>query len=262
MLKEFSAEEAVQELERRRNDEALIHRVCGFIGEVPEGLPDQPFAALCRQVATARREDFAFEQLAGSMGLMPFWPTYLSDVFTSKNPDKTALCKLPIEDSRQQSGYTRRRIANIGEFDGRVTMREVPTQCTFEGMPLRLPELHQHVRSHVLNGTAKNTADFSTWLLGQAARQGVFPGNGNVAKCYYPQYLSLFVVHGVLIEDFSGGPNDSAGLHRFVRDVVKPAATRVADETGCLPLYVKLPWQAGYELYPRTVLDLVNSLMA
>jgi len=260
-VEEYSPNEAAIELRRRRDDAALMRRVEEFIGIMPEGLPKEPFAALCRQVATGRGEDIAFARLSQEMGLAPFWPTYTADIFTTRNPDKVKLCKLAVVDPKQPEGYSNRRVVKrMDQFDGQATLSEVMTDCRVGGDQLSLPALHQHLRHYALNGTADNTADFSGWLgtiVGERGRQGE-----NAAKVYYPYYMALFVAHGVLIEDFAGGPNAGAGLANFVYEVVRPAVGQVKMATGYEPIYVRLPWQDDFGYYPSCVMPALDSLMA
>ena len=263
MLKEYTPNEAVAELHRRREDPGLTRVVEEYIGIMPDNLPNEPFTALCRQVATGRGEDIAFADLSHRIGLVPFWPTYVEDRFTTRNPDKVKLCKLSIEDPKQPEGYSNRKVVKrMDLYDGTASLAEVKTGCFRDGEQMSLPSLHQHLRSHALNGSAGNTADFSGWLIALAKRGGIVAELENAAKEYYPYYLALFVCHGVLVEDFSGGPNSGAGLANFVYEVVRPAVGRVRAVTGYEPIYVRLPWQDSFGLYPSSIAPVLDSLMS
>jgi hypothetical protein len=92
------------ELARRRRDKGLVAAVMEFIGNaLPKGWPeDRPIATLDRYVATARIEDIVFSHAARSIGLRPFWPTYLKERYTTRNPEKVSCLRPRIQLAKLQ----------------------------------------------------------------------------------------------------------------------------------------------------------------
>jgi len=266
-VREFAPDEAARELMRRRSDAALMRRVEDYIGcLVPAGLPKVPFAGLARHVATCRGEDSAFMMMASEMGLDPWWVTYHEDVFTTSNADKAGYCKIPFADSRQDTGVRKVPVVHkMGQYDNRCSLAELPTCCQVDGRSLNVPELHRHFRKKVYNGTSENAIDISAWLKQIVDREQRLVGqaNCNNSRLYYPFYLGLFVCHGVLVEDFAGGPNGNTGqLERFVQGVALPAFRRIKEATGLDVLYVRLPWEPHFAVYPDVLLLELKAMMA
>lgn len=68
------------------------------------------------------------------------------------------------------------------------------------------------------------------------------------AKDYYLPFLSLFVAHHVLFEDFDGGETDPEGLAAFRAEAVDLALSELERTFG--PVAVRLPWRPEPASYP------------
>lgn len=262
-MREFKPDEAVKELEKRKDKEIGIQdEVLGYLGELPPGLPEEPFAMICRQVATCRGEDLAFAKLAQSIGLFPIWGTYIEDKFKSSNPAKMQLVKMPVADPRQSTGFSNVRVLRRHQhLDSGTRLVDMPTDCKTTTGPLSLVSLHHMLRQEVFNGLAENCVECSKWLKQLATLEGS-DGSGSIARYYYSRYLSLFLFHGILVEDFSSGPNSGGQLESFMSEVVRPAVKQVKWRFGLDPLYVRLPWRDEYRLYPAEIRRVLEEVLS
>lgn len=69
------------------------------------------------------------------------------------------------------------------------------------------------------------------------------------AKDYYMAYLSIFLAHAVLFEDFHGGESGKK-LDSFTDKVFEPAYQELIDLFGIKPLIIKMPWLPEFKHYP------------
>jgi hypothetical protein len=69
-------------------------------------------------------------------------------------------------------------------------------------------------------------------------------------KRYYWGFLSFFIAHAVLYEDYHGG-EDRNVLAPFTRDVFTPAFEGLTRKFGVSPLIVRMPWHPNLSYYPR-----------
>jgi hypothetical protein len=240
-----SLAQALKELKLRQQDSTIAKRVRDFLGGfLPKGLPSKPPACLLRQLASCRYEDIAFARLAETAGLTPFWPTYLSDCYTTFNPDKVNYVRIRIKISDSHNW----KFKVINDWDGldkkKPELGKVQTKYLDDsGQPLLLTDIHLQMRKIVFPHYALNSFDHSEWYKTQKLRSGH----------YYSSIFALFVCHGIMFEDYHNGPNASS-LQKFVSRIVQPAFDLVEREIGLTPLMVNFPWQEGYQLYPREVM--------
>lgn len=236
-------EAAFEILERRRKDPEINSRVVEYLGNL---LPtdalteDSPVAILARYVPRATNEDLAFADAAQEAGFTPYWASYLQDRFTTRNPEKVATARPPIQWRRSQK--TR---AWIVEPDKRVG--GVGKLQTIYGMSSS--DFQQNVREIVLDNSgqldlAPNRFDMGQWYAAQAPRFGY--EQGPMAQFYYPALMALTTTFCILYEDFDGGPNAGNGdLATFRESVVLPAIEKVRADLGLNPVIVRLPFQNG-----------------
>ena len=232
------------ELNRRRKDRALMRSIREYLGELPAGWPpDKPIATLNRYMATARVEDIAFSYAARSIGMRPFWPKYLSEKYTATNAEKVSCLRPRVQRPKLQ---TRRSWL----VDDQRHWVNSPLGSISVG-DLSLQELHQQARRKVLDDdVADNVFDISDWNQSQAIRFGAKPGESRLAPYYYHGVMGLYIAHGILFEDFDGGPNEGNGLKEFVDATVIPAIKSVTAAFGLEPLIVRLPYCPGFLDYP------------
>lgn len=237
---------AIEELARRRKDTVLQRQILDYLGELPEGWPtERPIATLNRYLAAARMEDLAFAHAAQSLGLRPYWPTYLREKFTSMNPEKVSCVRPRVH----QGGlvFRNQRLtqqAQLNAFNG------VPMGDIMVGQR-PLAEVHAIAREAVLGPVAGNVFDISDWNIEQARRMGDGSYTRRLAPNYYLAVMALYLRDGILFEDFDGGPNADSGLARFVDEVVTPAIKHVTSIFGLEPLIVRLPYVPGFSDFPQ-----------
>lgn len=233
------------ELARRRRDKGLMAAVEEFIGGTfPDGWPaDRPIATLDRYLATARVEDIVFSHAARSLSLRPYWPTYLAERFTTVNPEKVSCLRPRIQTRKLQftnNWLVKSHLPLVGQPLGTIQVNGSS-----------LTEVHAEARKVVLDeDIVDNVFDISNWLHQQAYHFGAESGARVLAPFYYNATMALNVCHGVLFEDYDGGPNEKSGLGQFVDNVVKPAIQLIRETFGLSPLIMRLPYVPGFLEFP------------
>lgn len=219
------------------------------------GIPDLPqpnghqLAVFARHVATFRYEDALFVLLAERGGLEPVWLEYTADRFADVSPYKHSLGSPTFATHRGRSGgLGLKGLREVG-FPGRKSLihfnsangRPINQISLVDGRPL--VDFHHEHQDRMMGGRARRF-DLSTWLqqIGKA-------------KDYYAAYLSLFVAHLALFEDYHGGESagqDGGGgvLFDFTSHVFEPAWQEVVDRFGVEPLLVKMPWHDFCRFFP------------
>lgn len=247
-----SAHTVQAEIEARR---PLTQAVEAWWQEKGWGIPNipprngHPLGILARHVATFRYEDALFVLLAEQAGLEPVWLEYTGDRFADVSPFKHSLGR-PVFCTRRgrNGGYGLTGLHEIG-IRGRKSLfdftcangRPINGLRIFDGRPL--VDFH-HDRQDQMTGNTARRFDLTTWLRQIGS-----------AKDYYEAYLSLFVAHGVLFEDYHGG--ESAGqddkpdvLFDFTAKIFEPSWQAVCQRFGLEPLIVPLPWYDYCRYYP------------
>ncbi len=98
-MRYISARDAITQLRLRQEDGDLAARVLELLGgRLPAGFPDDrvPTAMLARYVPRATGEDLAFATSAAAAGMRPYWASYVSDRFTTRNPEKVDTLRPPV----------------------------------------------------------------------------------------------------------------------------------------------------------------------
>lgn len=234
-----------EELSRRRKDKGLLNSVMEYMGgTLPEGWPEnKAIATINRYVATARVEDMVFAHSAASIALQPFWPTYHAEQFILTNPEKVSCLRPRVQRPKLQISRSW-LVSSHEQWVGRPI-------GSIEVNGKKLQQVHDLARLEVLSPeVANNVFDVSSWNHEQARRFGATTESQRLAPHYYHAVMGLYIYHGVLFEDFDGGPNASSGLDGFVQEVVVPAIQSVAKLFGLQPLIVRLPYAPGFLDFP------------
>lgn len=95
-----------------------------------------------------------------------------------------------------------------------------------------------HHRLHKIFGLHDSVVDLSSFF-------SQFGG----AEKYYTAYMSLFVAHAVIFEDYHEGEEEGAILDTLTKDIFLPACDRLKQEFGVGPLIVKMPWHDNLRYY-------------
>ncbi len=233
----FSVNEAFVELGRRRSLRQQIIEYWGVKGVVfpRELITGEPLAVIGRHVATFRYEDALFIWMATAVGFRPTWLTYVEDKFSTASKVKISLLH----------PYMTSRLNKVGGHH--VNKRRLTNQGLWIGHPL----------SSVMTESGKTLMDFHGRRLSEACPEALVVdisyanrGWGGKASTYYQAYLSLFLAHSVLFEDYHGGES-GAVLGGFTKTVFEPAFQVLVERFGVRPIIVPLPWLPELAYHPE-----------
>ncbi len=246
-------EKALELLENRRQNSQLQSRVAEYLGNLlPTSIfeGEQPVAFLARYVPRATGEDRLFAEVAQEAGFVPYWASYVSDRFTTRNPEKVETVRPPLLWPKGQK--TRGWVVEVDKRQGGIG--ELDTIYGYSSS-----DYQQGIRQLVfgndgLDELTDNAFDMGKWYKAQASRFGYI--QGNLAPFYYPAAMALATTYGVLYEDFEGGPNASSGdLAKFRNEVVYPSIDKVQKDLGLRPVIVQLPFYQGMNVTDLSFLD-------
>ncbi len=194
------------------------------------------FTAVVAKPAMFRIESIAAVQMAETEELDLLWLTYDSDKFAEISKIKRSLVQPYFTDKLDKNGdFISERVKLVQELQP-IRMKKLETICTPDGVSV----LDLHRRRLLQAYPSIRISDMSRWASML----------GNNALAYYEAYLSLFVAHGILFEDYHGGES-GAGLSSFTEKVFEPAFAKVTRRFGAKPIVVKLPWKPHYAFHPR-----------
>jgi hypothetical protein len=222
-----SMEEAMEELNKRRNDDELQKKVEEYFKDVgiPEQLQGDPRLILFRQVATPNIEVSRFLIISDGVDMKPLFLEYFDDKFTSNNEWKLYLGKLAFYEGVGKKGGSKisyKTIIDFNKFNGKK-INEVETLWGD-----KLINFHRSLfevnYDHI---GADSFFDGSDW----------FKSCGGNAVSYYEKFLSLLILNGILFENFLLDRGDE---YSFSKDIFLPAFKFVSDYFGVKPIIVPL----------------------
>lgn len=227
-------EVAKEEIWKRWNDQDLRKRVeTALRDDIPATFSDAPRIVLARQVVSPNFELLNFLDLAKKINLSPFFFEYSSDKFTTKNDDKYYLAKLYFHAGVGKRGgeiVTSKKITDIDKYDGKP----------FSEMKTLWGDSFIHFH-HMLASPLVSETDI--YDISESYKK-----NGETADKYYFYYLSLFLCHAVLAENYL--LNDNYAV--FTQEVFYPNFKKVHDFFGLKPLIVRMvPSEKENDLYWR-----------
>ncbi len=244
----ISLEAAKNEIWRRWNDETLRKKVELFLeGDLPEIFRTAPRAIVARQVLSPNFEMLHFSDLAKKIDLRPVCFGYLDDKLVTKNLDKYYLCKLFFYDGLGRNGGEKLSSLNIVDFNKWNGKRFRDVKTIFG---TSFVDFHNAFAR--LTGSDIDFFDASHFLKNK----------GSLSKNYYRYFLSLFICHGVLFENYllNGEYGD------LTRDVFLPNYRKVSEIFGVKPLIVRavsleeeenLRWRH----YPQSVYGTIEKII-
>lgn len=222
-----SMEEALQELERRRQDPLLAQKVEEYLKDVgiPEPFVGDPRLVIFRQVATPNIEVSRFLIIADGVGMKPLFLEYYDDKFTSNNEWKWFLGKLGFYEGVGKKGGEKISYKLIIDFvasDGKK-LKDVKT---FWGESL----IDFHHRLFDFNYTHIDKDyffDITPWLE---------KGIGFSAVQYYKKVFPLFIKNAILFENFMLCSEEK----KFTSEIFLPVFKNLFDYFGVKPIIVAL----------------------
>jgi len=241
--------EVVEELNRRASDEKLRASVESYLGNLPPYFKEGNVLYLARHVATPNFETLRFIHLVETLGMQVVIGQDTKDKFVPHNPLKRALGRLPVclgitkKDGTHGERYQKVTIVDFNTANGKP-FSSIRTLWG-EG----LIDFHTKLLKTVASGAVR-IEDDADWIDGTH--------RGSLID-HYKKFLALFLVHGVLFEDYLVEDKHEG---RFVREVLRPAFDFVEKKFGCRPLITQLTptsvESADYWMsYPKEVLDIV-----
>lgn len=194
---------------------------------------EDALAGFGRAIATRRYEDALFFHYAQSAGFTPLWLEYTESSFSSHSPFKRSLLQPVFYEKHGRRGGIVGKKHELAPIATERT-KKISGIKTMRGEPL----VEFHHRLHARFGLDPSAIVDLSLFYGQF---------GNASEYYLP-YLSLFVAHGVLFEDYHGGESGDA-LSDFTDQIFAPAFKRLEALFGIPPLLVHMPWHENLRLY-------------
>lgn len=230
-----SLSDVEKEITRRWNDKQLRKKVEDFFGtKMLDILNERPRAVLSRSIGTPNLELKYFLDLTKEVGLDPLILEY-DDKFVSKNKDKYHLGKLffsrRLKNNKIVSVDTL-KIVDFNKDEGKYfnNIKTVWGESIIDFHHKLLQSEVPELKDKILN--------FSEW----------FNETRESSDFYYLYYLSLFVCHGVLFENFLVGDKQERS---FINEKFLPSFREVERLFGVKPLiYPLLPFEEENNPYP------------
>jgi len=217
--------EALEELKRRRADKALCKKVADFFSKLPppDLLTKEPRAVLTRYIVSPTIETERFCKIVKGSGLKPLFLEYADDKFVARNFEKYCLGRLHFarDNEKNKKGIVVLRVVNFNKNEGKLLNRIMTEQGE------SLVDFHHRLFTQSGYVESPEIFDFSEWF--KKGRQ--LSGN-----YYYLFYLTLFLTHGILFENFLLDKRE----HEFTERKVVPAFKHIMDTFGVRPLIVPL----------------------
>lgn len=227
--------EARQELNNRQRLRSLVEEWWNEQNwTIPEAFYERTdIAGFGRAIATFRYEDALFSEYALAGEFSPLWLEYTASKFNTESPLKKSFLR---------PRYFVKRGRNNGVLLNPVQL--TPFQI-WRGKSLnnvtlddgqRLVDYHHRLHDGRMQNSRIDLSDFY--------------GQFGPAAQYYEAYLSLFIAHGVMFEDYHGGETGPS-LQSLTQDVFEPAFIKLQKRFGFKPLLVSMPWHEHLSYFPK-----------
>ena len=220
-----SIDDAIEELKNRWEDKDLAQKILKYTNKnIPKPLMQGFCAVLFRQVVTPNYELRRFMAVPDTYDLKPVFWEYHNDKFTSNNPIKHSLGKIPVCSGIGKKGGKKISYETIIDFNNSngKKLKEVETLWGES-----LISFHHRLLALVVPESYKYLFDASPW----------FAKNKNLAHEYYKNYIALFVRNAILFENFVLKEEDEL---EFTKKVFLPAFFEAWRVLGRKPLIVAL----------------------
>ncbi len=218
-------QDALAELENRRQNVELCQKVDMFFGNFkpPKAFGKSPRAVMARYIASPTIEYEYFKSVQEGLRMDPLFLEFGSDKFVARNHEKYALCRLAFmrnnPDGRRWV-VKKRRVVNFNVYEGKP-LDAIKTEW---GEPL--VDFHHGLLRRSGFDKGVEVSDFSAW----------FKKSRSLSEEYYLYYLALFMVHGILFENFLFNEQEVS----FTETRVVPAVKKLTKMFGVRPLIVPI----------------------
>jgi hypothetical protein len=200
---------------------------------VPAVMREKKSVAIFRHIATPNYEIRRFVALADlirvsmhaetGIELHPLILEFLDDKFTNRNEWKYSLGRLYLYKGTDKKNAPIFESIYAVDFNT-SNSKPIATLKTLWGQSL--VDFHHELFASVFPSMRDSVFDLSGWLR----------KNGDDAKTYYKFFLSLFLKHGVLLENFLLDGTEGS----FTKDIILPTLFEIERECGFKPLIVAL----------------------
>lgn len=211
-------DEAIAELKKRSKDDSIKSPF-----EIPSAFKNGLKAVLHRQLVTPNYEVLRFVSIADGMELDPVFFEYTADKFVTENDWKYKLGCQSFYFGQGKKGGIKVKDCKVIDFN-KSNGKKISEVKTLWGQPLI--DFHHELFLNRFPYLKDNIFDGSEW----------YKKNGGNAKEYYKPFLSFFIKHGILFENFLLDYKELA----FTKEVFLPAFLEIQKETGLKPLVVAL----------------------
>ncbi len=241
--------DAVAEIQRRRNDTDLRQRVADFLnGDIPEHFSgDTPILYLARHVVTPSHETLKFIEKAQPLGLPIVLGQDVKDKFVSNNSMKRTLGKMPVVKGISRNTDEIIEHFTVIDFDDAQGKPFCEIMTKNNGS---LVELHTSLLREIYP-TGITIVDESEWIDRN--------GRGNILE-HYKRFLTLFLAHGIMYETYI------LEDHYFVKQVLEPAVAFVEETFGYKPLICELIpnrdiGERNWDAYPSVLYARIKNML-
>lgn len=185
-------------------------------------------------VATCRYEDIFFVEYAARLGLTPVWMEYTKSVLSSESSFKRSLLHpvFYVKHGKHDGMVTEKR--KLGPIEINKT-RPLDTIILDSGLSL---VAYHHELHRSLNLPHETIIDLSKF----------YHQFDYVSRQYYIGFLSFFLAHAVLFDDYHGG-EDAKAAECLTKEIFTPAYDELTNLFGISPLIVKMPWHEHLKFY-------------
>ncbi len=216
--------EALRTLKERQHDLELQTKVSDFFAlhGIPEPLVGELRAIISRCIATPNFEMKYFLEMSKMVGLDPLILEYPGK-FVNMNSEKYLLGKMYFVTKRDGHRFIseKKNIIDFNATEGKM-FKDIQTY-TGESVV----DLHHRLFKSVFPDSYSHIHDFAEW----------FDITKNSNNEYYFAFFTLFVVHGILFENyFSQDPDE----YEFFCTKVLPSFKKVEEYFGVRPLIIPL----------------------
>ena len=220
-----SLDDAMKQIEHRKNNESIDNYLKKTLPHgVPKVMKDKKSVVLFRHIATLNYEILRFISLTSVTDkFQQLILEYSADKFTNRNEGKFFLGKMSFVKGRNRNNEILFENQNIINFNS-SNSKSISSVKTLWGQSL--VDFHHELFFKAFPELKDHMFDLSRWII----------ENGDEAKKYYKFFLSLFLKHGMLFENFLLENNELI----FTKDIILPAIMEIEKETGLRPLIVAL----------------------
>ncbi len=245
----LSIDSSIRELEKRKKNEKLKAEVEQYLKhDIPDHFKSGSIFYLARHVPTPNFETLRFADIKTPSYIQKVISIDSHDIFAPKNNLKKSLGKMPVHYEKSKKGEVTVEYRNytIIDFNTYAGKRFCDVQTVWKEP---LIDFHLSLCDTFLPTTI-SIYDDSAWI-NRNSRENILE--------HYKKFLALFLVHGILAEDFlrTGSEKD------FTENVFIPAFRFIKEKFGFEPLITDLlphdPDSEYWSGYPYAIGEVIKS---